>query len=172
MVAGCGETDVGSAGTQPTRDSRTEASKRRQGGATELHRCGSRRPALFASGFSISHGFASRSGSFPRPHHSTNLPARHFDASPCLPKSRGLGQRPKEFHSYSRDTKCPRKTSTPPPLLHRNSFDDIPGDAAFPPVIQSSRARVGMPGKILHVFQRHSLFQQIRDRGHPKRMGR
>jgi len=36
----------------------------------------------------------------------------------------------------------------------RDSLDDVSGYPALPAVVKPGRARVGVPGKVLHVFER------------------
>lgn len=55
---------------------------------------------------------------------------------------------------------------------NRNPLDDVPGHLFLPAVVKPCRPRVGMAGQVLHVFQRHALGQQVRDRRHAERVGR
>ena len=46
----------------------------------------------------------------------------------------------------------------------RNPLNDVAGHAPLPPVVESRCPRIGVPRQVLHVFQWHSLFQQVGDR--------
>ena len=38
--------------------------------------------------------------------------------------------------------------------LYGDPLDDVPADSAIPPIVESSGARVGMTGQMLHIFKR------------------
>ncbi len=46
----------------------------------------------------------------------------------------------------------------------RNPLNNVAGHAPLPPVVESRRPRISVPRQVLHVFQWHSLFQQVGDR--------
>ncbi len=74
---------------------------------------------------------------------------QHFDASPGLKQIPGFGAAPR---------------------LHRNPLDDISRHPLHTTVIQPCRPRIGMSGQILDISQWNTLFQQIGNGCHPKRM--
>src|SRR5215469_5037115 len=49
---------------------------------------------------------------------------------------------------------------------NRNPLDDVPCHLPLPAVIEPRRPRVGMASQVLHVFERHTLSQQIGDGRH------
>ena len=49
--------------------------------------------------------------------------------------------------------------------LDRNSLDDIPRDLAPASIVNARGGGAGMPGQVLHVFERHVLIEQIGDHG-------
>ena len=59
---------------------------------------------------------------------------------------------------------------SPDAILNRNLID-IPFDLPFPPVVEVGRARIGVPGQVLHVLPGHVLLQQVGDRRHAEGVG-
>ena len=165
------ETEAGPAGTQPARDNLVEASKRREGWrdrALPLRVA----PPQFFCGPSTSHaqGSARRSGDPLRPHSFPPFPTHHFDASHASENPGVRGRAPRAAEARGRRTNWAKASGQP--VLHRDPFDDVAGDAALAPVIQSRRSWIGVTRQVLHVFQRNALLQQVSDGRHTKRMGR
>ncbi|MDR3638923.1 MAG: hypothetical protein P4L84_34275 [Isosphaeraceae bacterium] len=52
--------------------------------------------------------------------------------------------------------------------LFRNPLDDIPHHLFLPPVVKPGRSRFRVSGKVLDIFQRHALREQVGDRRHPE----
>ena len=51
-----------------------------------------------------------------------------------------------------------------------NPLYNIPADFTLAPIIEAGRARVGVPGQVLHVLARHILIQQVGDGRDAERM--
>ena len=47
---------------------------------------------------------------------------------------------------------------------NRNPLHDVPRHLFLPPVVKPGRSWLGVPGQILHIFERNSLTQQVGDR--------
>ena len=54
----------------------------------------------------------------------------------------------------------------------RNPLNQVPRHLPLPAVIQSCRSRVSVAQKVLHLFQRNVLLEQVGGDGHAERMGR
>lgn len=46
-------------------------------------------------------------------------------------------------------------------VLDRNPLYDIPGDRSVSSVVEPRRSRIGVAEKLLHVFKRDALLQQV-----------
>jgi len=152
-----GETEAGSAGTQPARDNLAEASKRREGAARSGF-IATGRAAQFFCGQSTSHaqGSARRSGAPLRPHYFPPFPTRHFDASHASQNPGVRGSAPSATEA----------------VLHRDPLDDVASDTTFATVVQARCSWISVARQILHVFQRNTLFQQVSDGRYTKGMRR
>ena len=53
-----------------------------------------------------------------------------------------------------------------------DALDDASGDAPSPSVVELGGGRVGVPGQVLDVLERHILAQQVRDHQDAERVGR
>lgn len=148
-----GETEAGSAGTQPARDNLAEASKRRDEGRRDRASSPRVAPPSFSAG--------SQPATHKVPPSGRAIPCDRTHSRHDFPPVTSMRAMPPKIQV--------RKAAAM--HLHGYSLDNVTSHPPLASVIQPGRAWVSMPGEILNVLQRHSLLQQVRDRRDPEGMG-